>query len=113
MEKESLYCPDHFTICLNHLRLLHIRLLKDPELLAEYNTILQDQLEQGVIETISELKNLASETAVYYLPHHFVVRQDKQTTKLRISYDGSAETKANSISLNDCLQTWSLNCSMF
>ena len=40
--KES-HCtvPDHFTICLYRLR-LHIRLLKNPELLAEYNTILQD-----------------------------------------------------------------------
>ena len=42
---------------------------------------------------------------VHYLPHHCVIQQDKQTTKLRIVYDGSAKIKTDSISLNDCLET--------
>ena len=42
---------------------------------------------------------------VHYLPHHCIIRQDKQTTKLRIVYDGSAKTKEDRVSLNDCLET--------
>ena len=42
---------------------------------------------------------------MHYLPHHCVIRQDKQTTKLRIVYNGSAKTKSDTVSLNDCLKT--------
>jgi len=45
--------------------------------------------------------------SVHYLPHHGVVRPDKQTTKLRMVYDGSAKTTSDTVSLNDCLKTGS------
>ena len=40
---------------------------------------------------------------VHYLPHHAVIRQDKQTTKLRIVFDALA--KCDGPSLNECLYT--------
>ena len=41
---------------------------------------------------------------VHVLPHHPVVREDKSTTKVRVVYDGSAHTKDNPVSINNCLE---------
>jgi len=46
--------PDHFLLSLNQLRSLHFKLLKDPELLREYNHIIKEQISKGIIERIPE-----------------------------------------------------------
>jgi len=43
--------------------------------------------------------------SVHYLPHHCVICQASQTTKLRIVYNGSARAFNSESSLNDCLET--------
>ena len=43
--------------------------------------------------------------AVHYIPHREVVREERDTTKLRIVYDASAKMK-NKPSLNDCLHAF-------
>jgi hypothetical protein len=40
----------------------------------------------------------------YYLPHHGVIKESSDTTKLRVVFDGSAFTIAQ-VSLNDTLHT--------
>ena len=42
---------------------------------------------------------------MHRLPHHGVIRKSRETTKLRIVYDGSAKSPGLQISLNDCLPT--------
>ena len=63
---------------------------------------MQEQLQQGIIEKVDETQQNTGRI-VHYLPHHVVIRQDKQTTKLRIAYDASA--RGDGPSLNDCLHS--------
>ena len=41
----------------------------------------------------------------FYLPHKAIIRENMQTTKMRIVYDTSARANEASPSLNDCLET--------
>ena len=47
----------------------------------------------------------SDEEEVHDLPHHAVIQRDRETTKLRIVYDGSAKPPEPTNSLNDCLET--------
>jgi hypothetical protein len=39
----------------------------------------------------------------YYLPHHGVLKFERETTKLRVVFDGSARPDIDSPSINECL----------
>ena len=94
--------PDNYQLALKRLRGLRHRLQQQSTLLKEYDTIIQDQVKQGVIEVVTD--SIPTDgRAVHYLPHHAVVQQDKATTKIRIVHDASAKTTGPS--LNDCLYT--------
>ena len=80
------------------LRGLLRRLRQDINVLAEYDKIICDQLAQGIVERV-EYEGVGTVGKVHYLPHHPVIRQDKETTKVRVVYDAS--------SLNNCLHTGS------
>ena len=49
--------------------------------------------------------NSLNSIGTHYSPHHPVIRQDKDTTKICIVYDGSAKSGSQEQSLNDCLET--------
>ena len=74
------------------------KLKRDPEIVKEYSAIIQEQLDKGIIEIVEQTAG-----RTHYLPHHAVVRRDKETTKVRIVYDALARAKGPS--LNDCLHT--------
>jgi len=58
-------------------------------------------LKCGVIEKVT---SLSPEGLIkHYIPHHPVITPSKNTTKVRIIYDASAETKKDNKSLNECL----------
>ena len=102
MDREPI--PSEYQLCYNRLNGLHRKLKRDPELLKEFDGIIKEQLEMGIIEEVKEEKSTEKFSEnVHYLPHHAVLRQDRETTKVRIVYDGSAKTSGKS-SLNDCLQ---------
>ena len=105
--------PNYFTISLNHLRHLQHKFLRDPDLLTEYNRIIQEQLQKGLFEQVDTPlpgqfeKYTINERgeSVHYLPHHAVIRKERATTKICIVYDGSAKLNDSEASLNECLQT--------
>ena len=97
--------PDGYNTFYNCLQSLHRKLRADPALLKEYDKIIRQQLEGGIIEQVRSTKQPAeSGNRVNYLPHHPVIRGDKDTTKACVVYDGSAKNSKEEKSLNDCLE---------
>ena len=85
---------------LRRLESLVKRLQKQPNLLERYDSVIQDQLTQGIVERVQD-KPVAKE---FYIPHKAVVSDAAESTKLRIVYDASARPNGNSPSLNECLE---------
>ena len=69
-------------------------------MLAEYDRIIKEQLQAGIIENVVELEKSEN---IHFFPHTEVVRKDAATTKVRVVYDASSKEGKNGTSLNDCL----------
>ena len=95
--------PDNFKLIQGRLNSLIKRLRKTPQRLKEYDEIIRKQEEEGIVETVDCLDVPNKPGSVHYIPHREVIREDKDTTKLRIVYDASARNDGPS--LNDCLET--------
>lgn len=87
-------------IATRRYKYLENRLQKDPTLKETYNNVLQEYLTMNHMIPINK-KDIDNPKAVY-LPHHAVVREDKDTTKVRVVFDGSCKG-LNNFSLNDNL----------
>ena len=71
-------------------------------MLKHYDDVIRDQEKLGIVEPVEQGTDNGV-GKVHYLPHHEVIRVDKDTTKLHIVYDASARSGRNTPSLNDCL----------
>ena len=89
-----------YSQCVKRLDHVFSRLKGEPELLKEYDNVIKEQLQAGIIERVVD-SNLDD---AHYLPHHGVTRHDKKTTKLRVVFDGSAKHGEGSLSINECLE---------
>uniref|UniRef100_A0AAF5Q7Q7 Reverse transcriptase domain-containing protein n=1 Tax=Wuchereria bancrofti TaxID=6293 RepID=A0AAF5Q7Q7_WUCBA len=76
------------------------------EELQEYDKVMQDQLQSGIIEEVQSQMN--QDGIIHYLPHHDVRNPGKTITKLRIVYDASAHIKGMK-DLNEVLYRGSIN----
>ncbi len=95
-------CPElknNYKTSVRRLEGLLRRLRQDTETFQEYDKVVRDQVDQGIVEVVAS--GDPDVEGVHYLPHHPVIRRDKATTRLRIVFDASA--KVDGISLNDCL----------
>ena len=77
-------------------------LRKEPEILKEYDSVIRQQESLSIIELVENPDEVPS-GRVHYLPHHAILKRDRETTKLRVVYDASAKDKGPS--LNVCLYT--------
>ena len=85
---------------LRRLRSL-LRKLGQTNSLAEYDTVIRDQVEAGVVEKApSEVVGKE-----FYLPRRAVVRENAEMTKTMIVYEAYARKREDTPSLNDCLLT--------
>ncbi|XP_063825323.1 uncharacterized protein LOC135074871 [Ostrinia nubilalis] len=87
-------------IAIKRLESLERKLSRDPKLREEYNKVFQEYLTLNHMRPVYE-HELENNKAVY-LPHHAVIREDKETTKLRIVFNASSKGD-NNVSLNDDL----------
>ena len=94
----------NYEMCKTRLFSLFKRLKENPSLLRQYNEVFEQQLAEGVIERVDS--NKYDDGEAHFLCHFGVVRNDRQTTKLRVVFDGSARS-GTSLSLNDRLDSGS------
>ena len=94
---------DNYLLAVTRLRRNIVRYKKEnPELLQKYADIFKELQKDGVLEIVT--KDMSAEIGkTYHMPHQLVIREDKDTTKIRAVYDCSS--KMNGVdSLNDCLE---------
>nr|XP_042908116.1 uncharacterized protein LOC122271313 [Parasteatoda tepidariorum] len=67
----------------------------------KYDEIINEHIREGIVERV-EMDLDKNINTGYFLPHHAVVREQKDSTKVRVVFDGSSKGKGE-LSLNDCL----------
>ncbi len=87
--------PCNYETARRRLISLEHTLLKKPRLAEKYREGMQQNIEKGYLRRVPD----ADITTGWYLPHFPVVREDKETTKVRIVFDSAS--KHLGVCLND------------
>ena len=77
--------PENYQLGQRRLWNLVKRLQQEPSVLKEYDGIIKEQLNTGIIEVVTD-NDGSKLTKVHYLSHHPIIRRNKQTTKMCIVY---------------------------
>ena len=91
---------DIYWLCYLILKSINKRLKEKGKLLLNYDQVLKDLENQGIIEEVPKKEETL---LVHYLPLYLVVTPSKKTTKIRILYDASPQGRKEFKSLNGCL----------
>ncbi|XP_057335449.1 uncharacterized protein LOC130674197 [Microplitis mediator] len=92
---------DSYHLALKRLINTEQKLKRNPSLKTQYHQVIQEYLD---LNHMSLIHDQPTATTSYYLPHHAVIKETSMTTKVRVVFDGSANTTTG-ISLNDKLFT--------
>ena len=74
------------------------------KLLEDYDAVIREQIADEMVEVVPPDADDPGEKE-FYIPHKPVIREQAQSTKMRIVFDASARANERSPSLNDCLET--------
>ncbi|XP_038221292.1 uncharacterized protein LOC119839163, partial [Zerene cesonia] len=85
-------------IAIKQFNRLENRLLKNPKLKAEYASVIEEYKSLGHVKTVPSHEEDCDDAV--YLPHHAVIREDKDTTKVRVVFKASCPGR-NGIALKD------------
>ncbi|GBN56676.1 hypothetical protein AVEN_110042-1 [Araneus ventricosus] len=91
---------NNYEIAKKRLFNLNDKFKRDKNLYLNYKEIIQQQLKDGIVEYANCEPN--NTCPGYFMPHHAVIREQKETTKVRICFDASSKSKSQ-VSLNDLL----------
>ena len=92
--------PSNYDNSLCRLKSQIHKLKRNPSVLEACNDIIKEQEEAGIIEKVA---NLDKADKIHYLPHQTVIRNEAETTKVRMVFDASSKNKKSGTSLNDCI----------
>ena len=76
---------------------------KKPDVHLKYSKVLETYLEKKYIQPVLPSTIVATGNGQWFLPHFPVIREGKETTKVRIVFDGSAQV--NGVAINDLMYT--------
>ncbi|GBM59390.1 hypothetical protein AVEN_17422-1 [Araneus ventricosus] len=91
---------NNYELAKKRLFILDDKFKRDKNLYLNYKEIIQQQLKDGIVEYANCEPN--NTCPGYFMPHHAVIREQKETTKVRICFDASSKSKGQ-VSLNDLL----------
>ena len=77
-----LILPSHHDLSIKRLTGLFKHLQQTPDILQQYDTVIKDQLEQGIVKVVDDTE--PQNNLIHYLPYHPVLREDKAMTKFSI-----------------------------
>ena len=93
--------PDNREEAEKRLFSLEKNLLKKPEVARRYQEAMNANMEKGYVRKLEP--NKGEDGQGWYLPHFPIIREDRETTKVRIVFDSAARCKG--VSLNDVMLT--------
>ncbi|KAG7295220.1 hypothetical protein JYU34_022191 [Plutella xylostella] len=102
LELQDVDHSNSYAIALQRLYNLEKRFQKDPEYYNLYKNFIHEYLELGHAKILDISNCDPKDEPRFFLPHHGVLRPDKQSNKVRAVFDGSCKPKSG-ISLNDLL----------
>ena len=85
-----------FSICMT------VPLTKITSLFTDYDKVIKQYLKKGVVEYVENSDNKMTPGQVHYLPHRAAIRENNETTMLRIACNASSKAKGEHC-LNDIL----------
>ena len=78
---------DNFNLAHKILWSTYKKLKNRPEALSQYDDVIQDQLREGIVEKIPDLREFLEENPnASFLPHSAVIRESSSTTKCRVVF---------------------------